>query len=158
GTLELTNPTGLSDFALNPTEIAVLGSHGIFAAPKAGTIGASGFQTLFVTDGTPAGPHEVAVSGTFGSNFGPYDLTVFGDQILFGGRDSAGRYGLWTTNGTDAGTVEIFPGGPPASNGLDPFELTVAGNKVIFEAGNHHNTGLPASLWVTDGTGPGTMQ
>jgi ELWxxDGT repeat protein len=131
----------------------------------------TGSFDLWVTDGTAAGTHELTgISGAFtgtGGLFGgsavvsPADLTVFNGKVLFNGIDSAQLSGLWVTDGTAAGTHELTgingadagpSTGPP---GLDPKDLTVFGNEVLF---NGTDTGGTYGLWVTDGTAAGTHE
>src|SRR6185437_358123 len=77
----------------------------------------------------------------------PADLTVFGGQVLFNGT-SGGVSGLWTTNGTAAGT------GLLTNSAGNPFDLTVFGGQVLFNA----TSGGLSGLWTTNGTGPGTHE
>jgi ELWxxDGT repeat protein len=73
---------------------------------------------------------------------------------LFIGLDANGRYGLWVTDGTSAGTSELAVA-RAYSGGLSPSDITVVGNKALFvgvdASGNEH-------LWVTDGTAAGTNE
>jgi ELWxxDGT repeat protein len=67
-------------------------------------VDAAGFQGLWVTDGTPAGTHEITnISGAYSGGLFPGginpDLTVFHGRVLFVGYDTTG-IGLWETNGT----------------------------------------------------------
>ena len=70
--------------------------------------------------------------------------------MLFSGVDAGGLYGLWTTNGTAAGTQELAVSGAPTTGlGLDPSDFTVFGDEALF-------SGIDASgkvgLWETDGS------
>ncbi len=124
---------------------------------------------LWVTDGTSAGTSELMVfgadpSGLFyfnnQSNQQP-DFALFGDKVLFRGQDSSGVIGLWSTNGTSAGTTEIIPA---TADGTGIFyngtlqvapDFTVLGTKVLFagfDANGH------VGLWVTNGTAAGTKE
>jgi ELWxxDGT repeat protein len=127
---------------------------------------AAGDKGLWVTDGTAAGTHELTgISGTYTggivggpTGFSP-DFTNFNGEVLFEGRDTAGNFGLWVTNGTAAGTYELTgisganPGGLFA--GLSSADFTVFNGEVLFEgvdtAGNF-------GLWVTNGTAAGTHE
>ena len=81
---------------------------------------------LWVTNGTAAGTFELTTSGRTSAvpvtgppitGEAPYgflpipavslDLTVFNNQVLFVGRYGQNNYGLWTTDGTGAGTVQL---------------------------------------------------
>src|SRR6185312_6571858 len=85
------------------------------------------------------------------------DLTVFNNQVLFSGRVTNTYYGLWTTDGTASGTVQLT-GIPGAStSGVHPTDLTVFGAEVLFN-GVDNTSGNVGGLWVTDGTGLGTHE
>jgi ELWxxDGT repeat protein len=86
---------------------------------------AAGKQGLWVTDGTTAGTHEIAVNGAAPGGLNPSGLTVFNHhEVLFNGFDAA-KQGLWVTDGTKAGTHEITGISGANSNGLAPADLTV---------------------------------
>ena len=75
--------------------------------------------TLWTTDGTAAGTVPIPLASISGANanglFFAADkstdvtpgFTVFGDEVLFRGIDTAGADGLWTTDGTAPNTREI---------------------------------------------------
>ena len=69
--------------------------------------------------------------------------------------NSQGALGLWTTNGTPAGTFELTGIAGASSNGISPVSLTVFHDHAIFDgvdaAGNN-------GLWVTDGTVSGDIR
>jgi ELWxxDGT repeat protein len=70
--------------------------------------------------------------------------------------DAAGKYGLWVTDGTAAGTHELTDIKGAHSGGLAPSDFTViSNNEVLFNgvdaSGNH-------TLWVTNGTVAGTHE
>jgi hypothetical protein len=67
-----------------------------------------------------------------------------GGKLLIQGVDTSNEWGLWVTDGTSAGTVELMAGATL------PPDLTVLGNKALFEGSE--------SLWVTDGTSAGTKE
>ena len=62
---------------------------------------------------------------------------------------SSGGSGLWTTNGTAAGTSELA-----GTAGLDPSDLTVFNGTVLF---NGVSGGLHG-LWATNGAAGGTHE
>ena len=94
-----------------------------------------------------------------GSEFGGdslrADLTVFGSEALFSGINTSGQTGLWTTNGTAAGTQELAGIVGAASAGVAPTDLTVFNGKALF---NGTNTAGHLGLWVTNGTAAGTQE
>ncbi len=110
---------------------------------------------LYVTDGTATGTQVIEVSheesGLYGG-FSPGDLTAFGSHALFDARDAVGTGtaydgadvtdGLWITDGTAAGTVEIAPG-------TDPSNIVALANGLAEFSGTD-------GLYVTDGTAVGT--
>jgi ELWxxDGT repeat protein len=119
---------------------------------------------LWETDGTATGTFLVT-NGPFVYGFRPgvyslLDLTVFGNQVLFGGRDATSKFELWTTDGTAAGTVEltgVTGAGTTAFVGLNPSDLTVLGAEVLFN-GVDNTPGNVGGLWATNGTVPGTHE
>lgn len=75
-----------------------------------------------------------------------------GGVALFAASGSSGRE-LFRTDGTANGTyqvADIFAGGSSSN----PTNLTVFGNRVLFQASNAANG---AELWITDGTAAGTQ-
>jgi ELWxxDGT repeat protein len=164
GTHEVTGISGAYSggiFFNAPPDFTVFNSEVLFEGADA-----SGGFGLWMTNGTAAGTTEVggiANSGVSGaSSFGldPFYFTVFNGEVLFAGLDASEQTGLWITDGTAAGTMEV--GGiansgvsGASSFGLDPVDLTVFNSEVLF-------AGLDASvnngLWVTNGTAAGTFE
>jgi ELWxxDGT repeat protein len=159
GTSELT-VTGASSngllFSNNP-EFTVLGGQALFEGWDA-----SGNVNVWVTDGTLAGTHELTVAGTWfrgllsGSDPG---FTVLGSKVLFSGRDAAGNFNPWVTDGTSAGTSEVTVAGLPGG-GLFPAHFSVLttsvspdlpwqtdGNSIFLQ-----NDAGPAAIWTVNGT------
>jgi ELWxxDGT repeat protein len=118
---------------------------------------ASNNVSLWVSNGTTAGTHEIAINGAYVTGVHPTELTVFNNEVLFNGIDTAGIYGLWVYNGQSAseitGIKEAFDGGP--GGGLHPLDMTVFNHEVLFNGRDSHGF---AGLWVTDGTGAGTHE
>ena len=145
-----------------------LGGLELFAAPSK-----DGNQSLWITDGTAAGTVEIGGvdnAGIVGADknvdFGDglSEAVRFGARVFFAGPDNDGSVGLWTTDGTAAGTLEIGgidDGGltayseHPSSIGLHPTQLTVSGQRVLF---NGRDAIGYQELWVSDGTGVGTVE
>jgi ELWxxDGT repeat protein len=140
---------------------------------------------LWVTDGTSSGTHEVTgingayVGGILASTFAlplSPDLTAFGSQVLFEGANQAGNYGLWTTNGTAAGTHELTGIAGASSHGIFSFvfspDFTVFNSVITISFDGGPGTTFNKSqvlfdgtdaagndnLWVTDGTAAGTRE
>jgi len=136
--------TGLSPFSLQGEMAAASGK--IFF-PEA-TLAESYPPRLWVYDGTTTrelNPANVAPSGFF-----PENLHVINGQLIFNGSsiDHPGvDTGIWTSDGTDAGTVEITPSGLTSS--FVPLFGAAQGNAFYF-------VDFPNQLWKTDGTAAGT--
>ena len=145
---------GASDPAgLNPTDIAVVDSEIVFSG-----LDASGGMGLWVSNGTPAGTHELTgITGADPSGLAPSDLMVLNGEILFRGLDSSGRAGLWVTDGTVAGTHELT-GIAEASTtgiGLDPAGFAVYGGAALFSGFDSSGN---QELWQTNGSVAGTTE
>src|ERR1043166_2258858 len=161
GTHELTgiadaNPT----FELQPSYFTVFNDEVLFRGLDAG-----GQRGLWVTDGTAAGTHELtgiadaSTSGLLTSSSAP-SFTVFNNEMLFVGTNTAGQLGLWVTDGTAAGTHELSGIAGASTHGVmasgafgNPF--TVFGNEVLFRGRDAADL---SGLWVTDGTAAGTHE
>ena len=72
---------------------------------------------------------------------------------LFEGINASGQYGLWTTDGTAANTLELTGIAGASANGLSPTDMTVFNGEVLF---NGVDTSGQNGLWVTDGSAAGT--
>lgn len=82
----------------------------------------------------------------------PSNLRSFGDQIIF---DTFPGRELWRSDGTAAGTVRMT--NPVAEiRTWDPRLWIKLGNKWLFTSPRIFESG--PRLWVTDGTGPGTLE
>jgi ELWxxDGT repeat protein len=103
---------------------------------------------LWKSDGTAAGTGIVRDGWRF-FDLRPHRWTVFGGSLYFRACTAIDGCELWTTDGTEAGTVQAIEVGPFAANG-SYGELTPVGSTLFFE-----NGGEP---WLTDGTQAGTMQ
>jgi ELWxxDGT repeat protein len=111
GTHELTGIAGASTSAagLYPANLTAYNGKMLFSGYDAtGSVG------LWVTDGTAAGAHELAVAGVLTAPKGllpaglsPSNLIVYNGLVFFGGDDASGAVGLWETDGTAAGTKEL---------------------------------------------------
>jgi hypothetical protein len=124
--------------------------------------------TLWTTDGTATGTVPIPLASISGANANglffaadkPTDVTpgftVFGDEALFRGIDTAGADGLWTTDGTAPNTREITGIDGTASTGVNPTDITAFGSMALF---NGANAAGQLGLWRTDGkTGAATVE
>ncbi len=147
-------------------DLTVFKSQVLFAGGFSPTITpvSIGPYTIWTSDGTANGTVPLIIPGANSKGLfffdGPHPnnsigpgFTVFGDQVLFRGVDTAGAAGLWMTDGTAAGTTEITAGA--ASTGINPTDITVYGGVALF---NGVNAAGDLGLWKTDGTSGGTQE
>jgi ELWxxDGT repeat protein len=91
--------------------------------------------TLWVTDGTDAGTHELVKPGNTNipSPYRPHEMLAVGDQVYFAARNADYGYELWRSDGTIAGTVLVadVEAGPAGSS---PEGLKVMDGKLYFNA------------------------
>jgi ELWxxDGT repeat protein len=130
-----------------------IGSRVLFAATRSG---ASLDRELNISDGTPAGTAVIRDINT-GSSADPSDFTALGDQVLFLATHFTHGRGLWRTDGTSGGTVEILDTSAGISTGNIDLGApgSVLGGHAYFTANS--STGL-SKLWRTDGTAGGTLE
>jgi hypothetical protein len=144
--LFVSDGTAKGSFELSATaeiqqDLVVLGSNVLFEAEDA----AHKFG-LWMTNGTKGGTGEIRVHGAY--FFGLFDETGFhgaaigGSEAVFYGEDKLERFGLWVTNGSTAGTREVYsslsvtdltavPSGKAAQLLADSGDILIAG---------HHST------------------
>ena len=80
-----------------------------------------------------AGPNSKGLFTSTISAWAPYPgLTAFHNEVLFNGWNAAGAHGLWATDGTAAGTVEVTGITGAASTGVNPSDITVENGKALF--------------------------
>ena len=142
------------DPRLNPTDLTVFGNEVLFNG-----LDQNGHPQLWETDGTAttAPAHRRGYPARMlRERFGiaPSDLTVFNGEVLFSGLDTTGHQQLWETNGTVAGTKELYA---PAW-GLQPTNMEVYNGQVLFSGYDFHGGTPFHSLWTTDGTAIGTHE
>ena len=159
GTVQLTPITGAAT-NFRPSDLTVFGAEVLFNGTDTG-----GHASLWKTGGTAATTQEITgITGpAAAAGLNPSDLTVFnGGEVLFNGDDSrsntAGRAvsGLWETDGTGAGTIELIgagTGGGSAQGGLNPEDIIAFGADALFAATNA--SGL-VGLWEWNSSTPTT--
>jgi hypothetical protein len=109
GTYEIVGPedsgvAGVGPEDLDPTHITAFGNKALFL---------DNFDDLWVTDGTASGTFELGglnnsgVVGKYFAGLSPEDMTPVGNKVVFVARDTDDYTGLWVTDGTTSGTVEI---------------------------------------------------
>ena len=151
-------PTNAAASGLMPDEIVAASGKIFFSG-----IDANGSTGLWVSDGTAAGTVELAVSNTdtqnvaeMGAGLNPSNITLANGQIFFAGTDSSGNVGLWKSDGTAAGTVELSISGA-AAGGINPTSSNIVSfNGLTYFAG--HDASGNIGLWVTDGSGGDTAE
>jgi len=110
-------------------------------------------QELWVSDGTQAGTKMLIdiQSGGTTSNAKVRLLHAVEDKLFFvADTNGSGVYGLWVTDGTQAGTVEVDSSGN-LDLGIEGFSFN---GKLYYARDN----GGAYSLWVSDGTPSGTQK
>ncbi len=109
---------------------------------------------LWVTDGTAGGTVRLLgpPTNSMGQavNLGPANLTQLGNRVLFSGNNGSGGATLWTTDGTQAGTVAIASLSAGGATAFTPL----GDGRLLFGSGN--GTG-GTDIWITDGTAAGTL-
>ncbi|MEW6643209.1 MAG: FG-GAP-like repeat-containing protein [Pseudomonadota bacterium] len=177
--------SGASSAGITPTDLTAYNGMLLFSGRDnsfPGSLGSVAVWSygLWVSDGTAAGTTELGglqnagISGASSEGLQPTDMTVFNGKVLFAGLDGISRYpspsyiGLWVTDGTASGTVEMggrFNQGVTGANpaGLHPSEITVLNGVALFRGSDSANTELSLTgetngLWVTDGTVAGTVE
>ncbi len=109
-------------------------------------------EGLLVSDGTSSR----VVCFDVGREF-PAGIVALGNKVLFEAEDTSDKLGLWVTDGTSAGTIEItysnfyFPG---VFNEVG-FQGAVINNEVVFSGTDSLGN---VALWTTDGTEAGTKE
>jgi ELWxxDGT repeat protein len=174
GTHELTNISGANpgpagglfggEPVVAPADFTVFNGEVLFNG-----IDAAGLSGLWMTNGTAAGTYELTgiagaytggPTGAAPGGLNPQDLTVFKNEVLFAGTDTAGAKGLWVTDGTAAGTHELtgISGAYAAgifTTGFPPDFTVYKNNEVLFEG---TDTNGQVGLWVSNGTAAGTHE
>ncbi len=151
-------PGNIAGSGLSPNEIVTANGHAFFSG-----IDASGSTGLWISDGTTGGTMELAIANTDtqniaqgGAGLNPTNITIANGQIFFAGTDSNGSTGLWKSDGTAGGTVElkVANAGP---SGLSPTTSNIVSfNGLTYFAGQDAAGNI--GLWTTDGNGGDTVE
>lgn len=138
-----------------PWNFTVVGDSLFFIAVD----GASGYE-LWATDGTTEGTKRVADIAPESESSSPEYLTPFNGYLYFSANDGEMNNGreLWRSDGTEAGTTmvaDLWPGFRESGYAQSsyPQGITRFGGKLLLNARNSKG----GELWISDGTGPGTM-
>ena len=104
---------------------------------------------LWVTDGTTAGTvmlKNINSGNNSEKGSSPGRFTVCNGNLYFIASEGGNYFGLWKTDGTSTGTIQLTK-----DEYYGPAQLTQVGNTLYFTIG-------PSSLWKTDGTVEGTVK
>jgi ELWxxDGT repeat protein len=156
GVLQLKDPqkyTGFfSNFSVGDTiDLAQIGA-------TSATLGANNVLEVNESDGSIFHLNFDPKQDLTGKNFvvspddnGGTDITLTyttPGKIVFNGYDAQGTQGLWVTDGTATGTIEL-------EQGLNPTDITTFGNRALFSGYDAQGNN---ELWITDGTSTGTIE
>lgn len=110
---------------------------------------AANFEIGF-TDGTAAGTRMLTATGSkqMDLNATPTVAVRFGNRLIFNGWRNGGANAIWSTDGTNAGTLRLS-----YSNGGSPGNLIALGSQVVF---TQSDATQGRELWTTNGTVAGT--
>lgn len=163
------NSSGLRRLDDTTGEISVIGPAASSLAAVDGRIFFSSGDSLYVTDGTALGTHNLQHVGGM-----PGNLTNFQGTLYFTGGDNvygSDFYGpgneLWRSDGTEPGTVLIkdieprtrFESGRQIGEDSNPHRFTVFNNQLYFiTSSSAGESSIANGLWKTDGTNVGTVQ
>ncbi|HEY2292913.1 MAG TPA: ELWxxDGT repeat protein [Thermoanaerobaculia bacterium] len=158
GTLRLTS---FSQAGLTLRDFQGVFLHGtlLFGAYEVGLRG----QEPWTSDGTLQGTRllkDIDLEDFGGS--APYDLHAAGGKVYFLA-DEGNGYGVWVSDGTEAGTAPVLDGLPPPLPGATVPQILAAadvGGRLFFSslfAPDRDGNGDTA-LWRTDGTPAGTVR
>lgn len=106
-------PKSLGPNGFGPTTImATLGNEVVFAAAVPTNLNDpysyGPTNQLWETDGTTAGTKLIEALPVSGDSGGISSMTSVGDHVLFTYYDGVSNVGVWTTDGTAAGTTELI--------------------------------------------------
>ncbi len=119
-------------------------------------------QALWSISPTTGKPEKLfGLAESFGQRF-TYQVVVHRGELLFAGRPAGAPQGLWTTDGTVAGTRLLHAfGGNVRSLALIPYGGAAIGDVFVFQLFRGDRRAPLGSvrkieLWATDGTSAGT--
>jgi ELWxxDGT repeat protein len=142
----------------SPAYLTPFGNQLLFSATDSTATTGLG-RELYTTDGTGAGTVVLKdiFSGTSSSS--PTNLRSANGRVWFYANDGLGAGSeLWVSDGTLAGTKFVFDCYPGTGAGAPNNFTGIAGGKVVFDAFDGTATvGSGREIWVTDGTGAGTL-
>ncbi len=84
----------------------------------------------------------------------PVEITPWKNLVFFSAKSADSQRYLWKSNGTEVGTIPVFPAGSDAAPS-DPYNFLSGKNCVFFYA--HTQKKITQQIWKTDGTLEGTV-
>lgn len=147
------------DMGLFTRRMVAVNGHHVFPGRLPGT----NTYSLWRTDGTSAGTLQVAAvqpaDDRFDGDIGGTGTALLGNRLVFQGRDAAGGYEPWVTDGTSAGTARLADLNPGTSSSFSTNVnlgwIARLGSRAYFTA----DVGsFDYRLYETDGTSAGTRE
>jgi ELWxxDGT repeat protein len=148
-----TLPDGLSGYNVFGPQVVAAGGKVFFVTSD----GTRNGEDLWTSNGTAAGTtvaKDFNLTAATGISTDPElgNLTTAGALLYFTANNGIGGDQLWTSDGTQLGTVMVSDINPTGSGG-DPSDLTPVGSSVYFVA---YDSSDNAGLWITNGHLGGT--
>jgi ELWxxDGT repeat protein len=106
----------------------------------------------WVSDGTPAGTYRLTGRNGYTLADRP-TFTGMGGRVYFSFAELGAPLGIWSTDGTPAGTGPAITAG---SGAAAPESLTAIGDRLYMTAPRAGDAGGPLLPWISDGTDAGT--
>ena len=135
----------------NPGNYFKLGNKYFYSANN----GINGYE-IWVTDGTPSGTRMVKDINTTSQRGGDLWWTgtfyKVGSRAMFVANDNVHGFQLWSTDGTESGTVMVTNTAQTDDNYFDTFHTL--GTRLLFRARQSNER----NWWITDGTVAGTFE
>ena len=116
--------------------------------------GFSGLE-LWVTQGTKATTQLIADIWPGSENGAPTEFTVFNGLLYFFANDGSTGRELYRSDGTNVGTYAVGDS-VPGRRGSSGTDLMQIGDRMFFRS--ESTAPEQAGIWVSDGTGEGTVQ
>jgi ELWxxDGT repeat protein len=136
-----------------PTNLATVGDRTYFLAYMDDN---PGINSVWVTDGTPAGT-TMLVGGLAQLPYAPPSFTEMGDHVWFVANDAADPNDgseLWRTDGTPEGTYRVTDINPGGGSSL-PGSLTPLGDQLLFTATDGVGSREVWTTYTPDASTPG---
>lgn len=140
--------TGQIGSGLDPVALATVAGRGVVVVDH----NADGTASVMLATG-PSGTALSTIAdaslNAFASDRGISTARSAGGRAFFTGIDSGGYYGVWATDGTVSGTVEIYRQGPSDAMVRTPSLIGSVGDRMLIDTGY--------GIMASDGTAQGTV-